>query len=113
MNKLTIFKTLLILQTITVLVYTLFTFRNEGVNLFQVFFYNITAVNWNGQFNIDFLSYLMLSASWIMWRNKFSSNSIFLGISAMVIGIIIFAPYIVYLLKKEKGDFKKVLIGVR
>lgn len=77
MNKIMIFKTLLIIQTITVLIYTLFTFRNEGVNLLQVFFYNITAVNWNGQFNIDFLSYLMLSAIWIMWRNKFSSNSIF------------------------------------
>lgn len=31
----------------------------------------------------------------------------------MVMGIMVFAPYLLYLLTKEKGDLKKLLIGNR
>lgn len=48
-----------------------------------------------------------------MWRNKFAPAAIVLGLSAMIIGIMAFAPYVLYLLTKENGDLKKVLIGDR
>ncbi len=111
MNRHLTLKTLLITLSSTVLIYTIFTFQSEGANLLQVFFSNITALNWNGQFNLDFSCYLLLSGLWIMWRNKFSTKSIILGIIASIIGIIVFAPYILYLLQKEKGDLQKVLVG--
>lgn len=113
MKKLNLFKVLLIFQTISVLIYSISAFQNEGANLFGIFISNIQSFNWNGQFNVDFSSYLTLSGLWIMWRNKFSASSIAVAIVAMIIGIIIFAPYLLFLLTKEKGDLKKVLIGER
>lgn len=106
-------KTLLGFQAIIVLIYTFFAFKNEGVNLFGIFMSNILSLTWNGQFNLDFSCYLTLSGLWIMWRNKFSSTSMVFGLIAMILGIIVFAPYVLYLLTNEKGDLKKLLIGNR
>lgn len=102
---------LLGLQAITVIIYSVIVFHNYGAGIFEVFINNIVSMTWAGQFNLDFLSYLILSGLWIMWRNKFSTSSILLGILCMIIGIMIFAPYLSYLIIKEKSDFKKVLIG--
>lgn len=108
-----LFKTLLIIQTTTLLVYTFIAFKNEGADLLSVFLTNIQSLNWNGQFNADFMCYLTLSGIWIMWRNKFTLSSIIIAIIAMIMGIIVFAPYLLYLFFKEKGDAKKFLIGNR
>lgn len=113
MNKLLLLRSLLIAQTITVLVYTFFAFQAEGANLFQIFVANILSLNWSGQFNLDFSCYLTLSGIWIMWRDKFQATSIFIGVVAMILGIIFFAPYLLYLLAKENGNIKKILVGER
>lgn len=103
----------LVVQTIAVLIYTFFAYKAEGADLFGVFITNIKSVSWNGQFNLDFSCYLLLSAIWIVWRNKFAPSSFFIAIAAMIIGIMIFAPYLIWLTVKEKGNFKAVLIGER
>lgn len=108
-----ILKALLIAQTIALLVYTFFAFQNEGADLFQIFIANIASMTWNGQFNLDFSCYLILSGVWIIWRNKCNSTSILVGLTAMILGIIVFAPYVLYILKKENGDLNKLLIGNR
>lgn len=112
-NSQTLLKSLLIIQTLAVLVYTAFAIKSEGWTLFNIFCNNITALNWNGQFNLDFSCYLTLSGIWIMWRNKFSASSIIFAVIATIIGIILFAPYLLYLLTRENGDLKKVLLGDR
>jgi uncharacterized membrane protein len=108
-----LFKGLLVAQTIALLVYSFLAFQQEGAGLFQVFFSNISAFGWNGQFNLDFACYLLLSGLWIMWRNRFSGVSIGIGVVASVLGIIFFAPYLLYLLAKESGNVRKLLIGDR
>lgn len=113
MNKLLPLKILLASLSIAVLVYTVFAFQKEGADLFHIFYVNITSFNWNGQFNLDFSCYLTLSGLWIMWRNNFSTSSIVVGIVAMILGIVVFAPYILYVLYKENGDLTKVMIGTR
>ncbi|ADB41686.1 hypothetical protein [Spirosoma linguale] len=113
MNRQLPLRFLLLVQTIALLAYSYIAFQNEGANLLQLFFSNITSLTWNGQFNLDFSCYLTLSGVWIMWRNKFAPAAIVLGLSAMIIGIMAFAPYVLYLLTKENGDLKKVLIGDR
>lgn len=110
-NSQILLKSLLIIQTIALLVFTGFAIKNEGWTLFSIFTNNITALSWNGQFNLDFSCYLTISGIWIMWRNKFSMSSIICAIIAMIFGIIVFAPYLLYLLTKEKGDLKKFLLG--
>jgi hypothetical protein len=113
MKKAFFLKFLLVTQAIVVLVYTVIAFQKEGANLFQVFLGNIKSLGWNGQFNLDFSSYLTLSGLWLAWRDRFTPTSILLGFVAAIIGIIIFAPYLLYLLLKENGDLKRVLVGER
>jgi hypothetical protein len=113
MKKLYFLKGLLIIQAMSVLIYTFFAFSNEGSGLFGVFLTNIASLNWNGQFNFDFSCYLLLSGIWIMWRNQFTSSSILVALVATIVGIIVFAPYLVYLIIKENGDLKAVLVGNR
>jgi hypothetical protein len=110
-NKSLLFKMLLLSLSLTVAVYTGMVIQKEGINFFAVFIENMLAVNWNGQFHIDFMCYLILSGLWIMWRERFSVSSIALACCAMVIGFIFLAPYVLYLLAKENGNFKKVLTG--
>ena len=104
---------ILLLQTLIVLAYTLYVGLQEGWIFMQVAITNLTSLTWNGQFMADFSCYLILSALWIMWRDKFSVLSIVIGLMAMVLGIIVFAPYLVWLLYKEKGLISKVLMGQR
>lgn len=113
LNKQFFIKALLAVQTLALVVYTVFVFLGEGGNLFQVFMANVMALNWNGQFNLDFSCYLTLSGLWIAWRNQFSISSVLIAIAATVIGIMFFAPYVLYLIIKENGDLKRVLVGDR
>jgi hypothetical protein len=113
MSNNNLFKTLLVVQTIGLLTYTFIAFKTEGATLFGVFLTNIKSLTWSGQFNLDFLCYLILSGLWIMWRNKFSGKSILVGTVAMILGIVFFAPYLIWLIIKEKGDLKHVLVAGR
>ncbi|MGB4771594.1 MAG: hypothetical protein WBP58_09050 [Chitinophagaceae bacterium] len=105
------FKFLLVVMAVLVLVYTGLAMQKEGGDLFSVFFANIKALGWNGQFNLDFSCYLLLSGLWIMWRNRFSGTSIVIGLIASILGIIFFAPYLLWSLYQAKGDLKMMLIG--
>lgn len=104
---------LLLVQTIALLTYTALAIESEGANFAQVFISNISSFTWNGQFNLDFACYLMLSAIWIIWRGNNSTTSILSAIAAMVLGIVFFAPYLILLTIQAKGNIKTVLIGHR
>ena len=106
-----IFSSLLVFFFLAIGGYTFVAFQKEGIQLFSIFISQIQSLTWAGQFNLDFSSYLVLSGLWIMWRNKFTVSSLFLGTSAMILGMVFFAPYLLFLLNREKGDLKKVLIG--
>lgn len=112
-NKHLFLKGFLILQTLAVLVYTLIAISNEGPNFFSKALGFVSSLTWMGQFTLDFNAYLMLSALWILWRNKFSGASIFFAIIANILGIIVLAPYLLFLINEEKGDLKRVLVGDR
>lgn len=105
------FKFLLVGMTLLLLVYTGLAMQREGTDLFSVFIANIRGLGWNGQFNLDFSCYLWLSGLWIMWRNRFTGISILIGLAAAILGIIFFAPYLLWCLYESKGDLKGMLIG--
>ncbi len=113
MGKQIALKAILAIQIVAIYIYTIIVFSNEGTNYIDVYFGDIAAFNWSGQFNLDFSYYLIFSACWIMWRNRFSVFSIILGLIAATNGMVVFAPYLLYLLFKENGDIKKVLTGDR
>jgi len=106
-------KALLVFQTIGVLTYTLIVFQHDGINFLARAYEYIVSLSWSGQFILDFNCYLLLSALWIAWRSKFSAQAVLIAIIAMILGIIVFAPYFLYLVTKENGELNKVLIGER
>lgn len=104
---------LLVFQTVALLIYTVFAIQNDGFNFLLRAKEFVLSFQWMGQFALDFQAYLTLSALWILWRNKFSKNSFLMAITAMIFGIIVFAPYLLFLLRKEQGNLTRVLIGDR
>ena len=110
-NKSLLFKVLMVALTLILAIYTGMVIKKEGINFIVVWIENIINLSWNGQFHVDFMCYLLLSGVWIMWRDRFSFWSMALACCAMVIGFIFLAPYVLYVVAKENGNFKKVLTG--
>ena len=51
----------------------------HGWNLFAIFFGDIAAMTWPGQFNLDFTCLLMFTGLWLAWRHHFSPAGLALG----------------------------------
>lgn len=105
------FQILLVLLFISVFSYTFIVVMNDGWILFDIFLSQIKQVDWAGQFNLDFSTYLLLSGLWAAWRNNFSGGGILLGIVCSILGIVVFAPYLIWLSIEAKGNMKEILLG--
>lgn len=92
-------------------IYTLAVVAEHGLNLFAVFFGDIGALGWPGQFNLDFLGMLMLSALWTAWRNEFSPKGLVLGLLALLFGAPFLAIYLLVLSVQSQGNLKEMLLG--
>ena len=103
---------ILIAMTAIIILFTITAIANGGLNLFTPFLSPIFALNWQGQFNVDFATYLVLSGIWMAWRSGFTSGGIVLGVCAPPLGILFFAPYLIYLIGKSNGDPRRLLLGV-
>lgn len=105
------FRILLIAITVWVVFYTLKVGMSEGWNIIGIFFGDMRAMNWPGQFNTDFMSFLILSGLWVAWRNHFSPIGILLGVIFVFGGILVLAPYLLYLSFKTDGDMQTIMLG--
>ena len=92
--------------------YTGHVIANEGWGLFPIFFGDIAAWQWPGQFNLDFIMMLFLSASWTAWRNGFSGTGLALALLAFVGGAGFILPYLTYLAARNGGDTAAILLGI-
>jgi hypothetical protein len=106
-----VFRIILLLMTIAILTITLIVGLNHGWDLLTIFFSDIMALTWPGQFNFDFMCFLILSGLWVAWRNDFSTGGITLGLLASVAGIMFLAPYLLFLSYRSEGDMKVILLG--
>ena len=91
--------------------YTVMVGVNHGWNLLPVFFGDIAAMTWPGQFNADFTSFLLLSGLWLAWRHHFSAGGLLLGLVGVFGGMMLLAPYLIYTSLKANGDIRVVLLG--
>ena len=107
----TFFRIILALLTINIVVYTLFVGMEHGWNLLPIFFADIAAMTWPGQFNVDFMSFLVLSGLWTMWRNEFSPAGIALGVVAFFGGMLFLGLYLLYLTFQTGGDMRQIILG--
>jgi hypothetical protein len=108
-----LFRLLLLTIIATVGVYTAIVVAEHGLDLLPIFFGDIAKMEWPGQFNVDFFSFMTLGAVYIMWRHQFAPLGLALGFLVFVGG----APYVcIYLLVasfQANGDVKETLLGKR
>ena len=107
----TLFRVYLIAVLVCLAGYTLVVATNHGWNLLPIFFTNIAEMNWSGQFNLDFLTFLGLSGIWVAWRHHFTGGGIALGVVALFGGMMFLAPYLLWAGAKAGGDAKVLLLG--
>lgn len=93
--------------------YTLVVGSRHGWDLLPIFFGDIAALTWNGQFNMDFLGFLLLSGLWVAWRHHFSAAGMGLGLVAVFGGMLFLAIYLLVALAQVKGDAAALLLGAR
>lgn len=108
----TAFRVYLILAWTPLLAFTALVVARDGLNLLPVFFGAIAEGHWPGQFNADFLSILALSALWTGWRNGWSGRGWGLALLAFLLGGGFLMAYLLILLHRERGDLRRVLLGV-
>lgn len=93
--------------------YTFVVISDFGINLFLPFFGAIGNMTWSGQFNLDFMMMLSLSALWVGWRARWSALGIVLAVLAFFGGALFLSVYLFVLCGQEQGDVKRILIGTR
>lgn len=93
--------------------YTAVTVSNHGWGLIPVFFGDMADMAWPGQFNFDFMCFLLLSALWVSWRHHFSVAGLALGAVASVGGMLFLAAYLFIAASAAQGDVKELLLGAK
>lgn len=107
------FRLLLSAILVMIVLYTIPVVANHGLGLLQVFFGDIANMGWPGQFNLDFLGFLILSALWTAWRNDFSPGGLGLAILAFFLGAPFLTAYLLMLSFRCGGDPRVMLLGER
>ena len=109
----TAFRVVLVLLWVALAGYTGIVIANHGTGLFAVFFGDMAAMGWPGQFNLDFMSMLLLSGLWVAWRHRFSGSGMVLGALAFVGGALFLTAYLLVLSIRARGDMTELLLGER
>lgn len=106
------FRTLLATLLALVLGYTVPVLFREGLGpLFPTFFGAIASMGWPGQFNLDFLGFLVLSGTWLAWRHEFSPAGLALGVLGFLGGIPLLASYLLIISFRTRGDWVTLFLG--
>ena len=107
----TLFRILLIAIFTVVALYTGVTIADHGLNLLPVFFGDIGKFAWPGQFDLDFMCMLALSAIWVAWRHQFSAAGLGLGVIAFFFGSPFLCVYLLIVSLRAKGGMSEILLG--
>jgi hypothetical protein len=105
------FRIFLVALIVVLVGYTGMVGATHGWDLFPIFFGDILARTWPGQFNLDFACLLLLSGLWIAWRSHFSIGGVMLGLLGAVGGTAVLAPYLLVASFQTRGDIKALLLG--
>lgn len=104
-------RALLVVMLAVLLGYTAVVGSNWGWGLLPVFFGDIAALNWPGQFNLDFLFMLTLSATWVGWRHGFSAAGLALAALAFFGGAMFLTIYLLVASRRSGDDVASLLLG--
>jgi hypothetical protein len=112
-ERMAAFRTFLICMLVSLVSYTVVVGTNHGWNLLPIFFGDIIELNWSGQFNLDFMTFLAVSALWVAWRHHFSIGGIALATVAFFGGMLFLAPYLLWASFRARGDASILLLGAK
>lgn len=107
----TLFRLFLLACLVAIVSYTSVTIANHGWNLLPVFFGDMAEMAWPGQFNLDFMCFLALSAIWVSWRHQFSAAGLGLGVLAFFGGMMFLSIYLLIHSGRAQGDARVLLLG--
>ena len=107
----TAFRVFLAIIFVVVGTYTAIVGANHGYGLFAVFFGDMATMGWPGQFNLDFMFMLALSALWVSWRHQFSGAGLLLGMLAFLGGAPFLSIYLFIVAGQTQGNAKELLLG--
>lgn len=105
------FRIFLVCIFTAIVVYTVVVIANHGMGLFAVFFGDMAKMAWPGQFNLDFMGFLMLSGLWLAWRHHFSPPGLALGVLGLFGGAPVLAAYLFFASRQADGDWAQLLLG--
>lgn len=105
------FRILLGVMLTAVALYTGITIAGHGWNLLPVFFGDIGKFAWPGQFDLDFMCMLALSALWVAWRHRFSAGGLGLAVVAFFGGTPFLCVYLLVVSLRAKGGISEILLG--
>jgi hypothetical protein len=108
MNALRLFLAVIFLA---VAMYTAIVIANHGWNLLPVFFGDMAAMTWPGQFNFDFMGFLLLSGLWVSWRHRFSPGGLILGLLAVFGGVLFLSLYLLIASYHGGDSAERLLLG--
>ena len=106
-----LFRVFLLACLVAIVAYTSVTIADHGWNLMPVFFGNMAEMGWPGQFNLDFMCFLALSAIWVSWRHQFSGAGLALGVVAFFGGMLFLSIYLLVQISRCRGDVRVLLLG--
>ncbi len=105
------FRVLLAAIFTSIVVYTVVVIANHGMGLLAVFFGDMAKMGWPGQFNLDFMGFLLLSGFWLAWRNHFSPAGLALGVLGVFGGAPVLTAYLFVTSFAVGGDVRVLLLG--
>ena len=105
------FRLMLAGMLLVLAVYTGAVTYQYGPDFLPFLFQDIASLTWRGQFNLDFMMMLALSAAWTAWRNGFSPGGLALAGLAFFGGAVFLSIYLLILSWTEKGDLVRILTG--
>ncbi|NNL65668.1 MAG: hypothetical protein HKP30_05455 [Myxococcales bacterium] len=107
----TAFRVLLATIFLVIAVYTAVVVAEHGLGLLPIFFGDIAERGWPGQFNLDFMGFLLLSGFWLAWRHHFSPGGLGLGLMGFFLGAPMLTAYLFVTSFAVDGDVKALLLG--
>ena len=107
----TLFRLFLVAVFLTIVGYTAVTISNHGMDIVPIFFGDMAAMAWPGQFNLDFFCFLLLSGLWVSWRHQFSPAGLALGLVAVFGGMLFLSAYLLIVSLRTGGDIRAIMLG--
>ena len=108
-----VFRIILLTIFIAISAYTAIVISNHGMGLLPIFFRDMAAMEWPGQFNLDFMCFLILSALWVAWRHRFSTGGLILGLIAFFGGALFLSAYLFVESFRANNSISDLILGQR